>query len=63
MACSIYDELITNWKQLICQPHEDDDAVNAYWAAVDHRAICEVCKDENLAVVLERLSRIKLWNF
>jgi hypothetical protein len=63
MACSLYEELVTKWKQFVFQPHEDDDAVLAYWAAVDHRTSCEVCKDENLSDVLERISRIKLWNF
>ena len=63
MACTLYEELITNWKQLVFRPQEDNDSVIAFWAAVDHRTQCEVCRDESLADVLERLSQIKLWNF
>jgi hypothetical protein len=56
MACAIYQALITRWRRLISEPHEDDAAVAAYWAAIDHRTICEVCRDESLAEVLKRLS-------
>jgi hypothetical protein len=54
MACAVYQELITQWRQLISEPHEDGPAVAAYWTAIDHRTICEVCRDENLAEVLKR---------
>ena len=56
MACAIYQELITKWRRLIFEPQEDDATVAAYWTAIGHRTICEVCRDENLAEVMKRLS-------
>ena len=57
MACAEHEGLVTKWRLLINEPHEDDTAVAAYWAMVEHRMVCEVCKDEDLAEVLMYFSQ------
>ncbi len=57
MACTIYDELVTRWKEIIAEPHEDDDAIAAYWKSIDHKLSCEVCKDEQLVDAFSRMKR------
>jgi len=58
MACTLYTDLITTWKQIISQPYEDDHAVTAYWDFVDHKLSCEVCKDEQLIDAFSRKKRL-----
>jgi hypothetical protein len=48
MACTEYQRLVAEWMILIYKPHSDQEAVAAYWEAIDHRASCEVCRDECL---------------
>ena len=45
MACTQYEKLIQIWRLFV---HEQsiDGAVDAYWGAVEHRLLCEVCRDE-----------------
>ena len=58
MACSVHEELVTRWKRIISQPHEDDVAIAAYWDSADHKVSCEVCKDERLVDVFARMKRL-----
>jgi hypothetical protein len=58
MACSIHEELVTRWKQIIWQPHEDDDAIAAYWDSIDHKQTCEVCRDEELLDLFARMKQL-----
>jgi len=48
MACLTYERLVTKWVILIYESHPDQEAVASFWAAIDHRATCEVCRDECL---------------
>ena len=48
MACTRYENLIEIWRLLVYSKRSDGVTVNAYWAAVEHRISCEVCRDEAL---------------
>jgi hypothetical protein len=58
MACSIHEELVTKWKRIISQEHEDDEAIAAYWDSIDHKQTCEVCRDEQLLDVFAHMKRL-----
>jgi hypothetical protein len=48
MSCALCKKLVLNWMQLVYGSRSDDATVNAYWAAIEHRMCCEVCRDEAL---------------
>jgi len=52
MACMIHKKLLERWTQIIQSDEEDSSAIGAFWAIEDHRAACEVCRDEQLANIL-----------
>jgi len=49
MPCILYRRLATQWMILIDLPNSDHAAVAAYWEAIEHRAKCQVCRDEIFA--------------
>jgi hypothetical protein len=48
MVCITYKQLVTRWMIIIDGSHTDQASVNAYWEAIEHRALCETCRDECL---------------
>jgi hypothetical protein len=46
-ACPYCEELLQNWSRLVFE-RRSHDAVDAYWAVLEHRMFCVVCQDEAL---------------
>jgi hypothetical protein len=62
MACIVYEGLVKKWRVMVQSTQDDASTVSAYWEAENHRATCEVCKDEGLAQVLA-FERGRKFNF
>jgi hypothetical protein len=62
MACIVYEGLMKKWRVMVQSTQGDASTVSAYWEAENHRASCEVCKDEGLAQVLT-FERGRKFNF
>ena len=52
MACMVHKKLLERWTQIIQSDGEGSSALDAFWEIEDHRSACEVCKDEQLANIL-----------
>jgi hypothetical protein len=48
MACTRHQRLIQIWKLLVYERPGDSVTVDAYWQAIEHKILCEVCRDEAL---------------
>ena len=54
MSCWVHEELSNEWKRLVRQQvgaHTsgyDSPTVLLYWEMIEHRKICEVCRDDEI---------------
>ena len=57
-VCSAYERLRKRWQRLVdgtsassnAQPLDENAATSAQQKMIDHRAVCDVCKQEDLAL-------------
>jgi len=57
MNCQVYKQLHREWRWLIHHKNGNDSmTVELYWKMAEHRSACEVCRDEDIALGIGRMS-------
>ena len=47
-ACALYSRFVQEWRLRVYSRLNDDSAIAAYQATVEHRLSCEVCRGEDI---------------